>query len=58
MATSETPGGPEPPATMNASQRFSWRGKTLITEGAMTSAENVVPTVYCFGTRHLIVRTN
>ena len=48
MATSETHDGPEPPVTMSASYRSSWRGEGPITECAMTSVVNVVPTVYCF----------
>ena len=60
MATSETRDGPEPPATMNTSHRPSWRGETPITEEAMTGDRlvGVVPTVYCFRSPHLIVRTN
>ena len=58
MATSETRDRPEPPGTMNASHRSSWRGKTPITEEAMAPAVEVVPTVYCFRSPHLIVRTN
>ena len=43
---------------MNASHRFLWRSEAPITDGAMTPAVNVVPTVYCFQSPHLIVRTN
>ena len=58
MATSETRRGPESPATMNASHRPSWRGETPITEGVATSVVYAVPTVYCFRSPHLTVRTN
>ena len=58
MATSETRDGPEPPATMNMSHRSSWRGETPIPEGATTPAGNVIPTVYCFRSPHLLLRTN
>ena len=52
------PDGPEPLAIMNASQRSSWRGETPITGGATTPAGNVIPTVYCFRSLHLLLRTN
>ena len=58
MATSGTRDGPEPFATMNTSHRSLWRGETPITEEAMTPAVDVVPTVYCFRSPHLIVRPN
>ena len=56
MATPETPDDLEPPATMHASQRSSWRGETSITEEAMTPAVYIVPAVYCFRSPHLFVQ--
>ena len=58
IAIWETRDGPELHATKNASQRSSCHGETPITEEAVTPAANVVPTVYCFRSPHLTVRTN
>ena len=53
MATSETRDGSDPSAIMNARHRSPWRGEGPITQGAMTSAVRVVPTVYCYGSLFL-----